>query len=483
MSGEEGKERRKREAGEDGKKQVKRPKIGVNEVTVKTVKPRTEKDYEPPRIGRSSVNVEEWKQDIGEEPVKKNEGKEEDYENKVDENLNLYPDKSGNMWLVSDVKVEEDVEKEEPTKKKEEDNNKKQKKEKCRAPKIIDIPTDSEEGEKTEVKVEEVENSVVEFKRPLDVTDTVDIADQAEVVDLVDVLRPGSLLDSHCHLDFILRRRVKPLHLHSWPQLLQRYPALHNRALGGFVTNYCEPCLWPPAGTAPPLTLVSAWLEPGLRARYTVGCHPHFAPRLLEEGVMEELEQLLEEGRGRGCMAVGECGMDASRGNRVPMEVQAEAFLRQLELAMRLELPLVLHIREAEAAGLEVLRAAGLPGTWPVHRHCWNDTWEAAAAWLEEFPGSVIGLTDLVSHRGAMGDRAREVARQVPLDRLVLETDAPYFKPRQLEGLMGLWGQPQFCHPLQVVSVARAVAQVRNCLLQVSRLFLVSLWLAWFYWF
>ena len=176
-------------------------------------------------------------------------------------------------------------------------------------------------------------------------------------------------------------------------------------------------------------------------------------------------------------MAVGECGMDASRGNRVPMEEQAEAFRKQLEMAMRLELPLVLHIREAEAAGLEVLRIAGLPGAWPVHRHCWNDTWEAAAAWLEEFPGSVIGLTDLVSHRGAMGDRAREVARQVPLHRLVLETDAPYFKPRQLEGLMGWWGQPQFCHPLQVASVARTVARVRNCSVQVRRL-----WQGKFYW-
>ena len=101
---------------------------------------------------------------------------------------------------------------------------------------------------------------------------------------------------------------------------------------------------------------------------YTIGCHPHFAPALLEVGALELLERLLLEGKGRGCVAVGECGMDGSSGCRVQKEVQAQAFRLQAKLAMKLQLPLVLHIREAEEDGLAVLKEVGLPRDWPVHR-------------------------------------------------------------------------------------------------------------------
>ena len=53
---------------------------------------------------------------------------------------------------------------------------------------------------------------------------------------------------------------------------------------------------------------------------------------------------------------------------RVPLEIQSQAFRLQVELAMKLKLPLVLHIREAEQAGLAVLKKVGLPRDWPVHR-------------------------------------------------------------------------------------------------------------------
>ena len=89
---------------------------------------------------------------------------------------------------------------------------------------------------------------------------------------------------------------------------------------------------------------------------------------MLEAGALELLEKLLLEGIGRGCVAVGECGMDGSAGCRVQKDVQSKAFRLQVELAMKLKLPLVLHIREAEEAGLAVLKEVGLPRDWPVHR-------------------------------------------------------------------------------------------------------------------
>ena len=102
---------------------------------------------------------------------------------------------------------------------------------------------------------------------------------------------------------------------------------------------------------------------------YTIGCHPHFAPSLLKAGALQLLERLLLEGKGRGCVAVGECGMDRSSGCRVSVEVQAQAFRLQVKLAMKLNLPLVLHIREAEELGLSILKEVGLPADWPIHRY------------------------------------------------------------------------------------------------------------------
>jgi hypothetical protein len=78
-----------------------------------------------------------------------------------------------------------------------------------------------------------------------------------------------------------------------------------------------------------------------------------------------------------------------------------------VDLPLHLELPLVLHIRNAEEEGLEVLRAAGLPPYWPVHRHCFTGDWPAAAAWLELYPGSRLGVTAAVTHpdrRAGMSD-------------------------------------------------------------------------------
>ena len=89
---------------------------------------------------------------------------------------------------------------------------------------------------------------------------------------------------------------------------------------------------------------------------------------MLKAGALELLERLLLEGKGRGCAAVGECGMDRSAGCRVQKEVQSQAFRLQVELAMKLQLPLVLHIRDAEQAGLAAIKESGLPRDWPIHR-------------------------------------------------------------------------------------------------------------------
>ena len=94
---------------------------------------------------------------------------------------------------------------------------------------------------------------------------------------------------------------------------------------------------------------------------------------------------------------------------------------------MRLTLPLVLHIREAEDDGLALLEEVGLPGDWPVHRHCFTEDWSAASVWLKRFPGSKLGVTAAVTDPRSA--RVHDWVRQVALENILLETDAPYFLP------------------------------------------------------
>ena len=93
-------------------------------------------------------------------------------------------------------------------------------------------------------------------------------------------------------------------------------------------------------------------------------------------------------------------------------------------------------------------------------RHCWNDTWEVCQEWLDRFPGRVIGLTALITYPGKK-DLLR-VVEKIPLNRLVLETDAPYFLPRGggPEGLLG-HSTRAFSVPLHAVNVAAQVAAIQ----------------------
>ena len=69
----------------------------------------------------------------------------------------------------------------------------------------------------------------------------------------------------------------------------------------------------------------------------------------------------------------------------------------------------------------------------PIHRHCFTGSWEEAKTWLDMFPNSYIGLTPLVTHKYSHRSLGpRDVARKIPLNRLLLETDAPYFVPKQV---------------------------------------------------
>ena len=248
-------------------------------------------------------------------------------------------------------------------------------------------------------------------------------------------LFPGAVFDSHCHLDFIYKR-LKRQGLGSVRSLSQCL-AIDGEDLdtifGGCIANFCDPTDWSQGQSG---RSVSRDIEDSMKDRrvfVSIGCHPHFADRMHGN----RTDQLTALARGssqdlpRKIVALGECGLDYSRKNTISKYQQKKVFTDQLKIAMKYKLPLVLHIRDAEADGYDVLAAAGVPSDWPIHRHCFTGGWDEASLWLERYPTSKIGITGIVTNERVA--TVREVVRKTPLDRILLETDAPYFLPARLD--------------------------------------------------
>ena len=101
-----------------------------------------------------------------------------------------------------------------------------------------------------------------------------------------------------------------------------------------------------------------------------------------------------------------------------------------MKIALKLKLPLILHIRNAEEEGREVLREMEVPSDWPIHRHCFKRTWSEACSWLKLYPASKLGFTGLVTFGDAK--TVHEVACHISLHHLLLEMDTPYCLPQKV---------------------------------------------------
>jgi len=283
-------------------------------------------------------------------------------------------------------------------------------------------------------------------------------------------LPPGCVWDSHCHLDFLARRlSTSKVSSVKFGDRLEVSLKIDGESLGdkfgGCVANFCDPRDWSQGRHGQDVSPILRSCREQNRVFITIGCHPHFADRLLGGSKLLQLERLAKRMKGR-VVAIGECGLDNSRKNDVSMEIQKRAFSAQVMLALKLKLPLVLHIRDAEEEGIKLLRDLNIPKNWRIHRHCFTGSWSEASAWLKLFPGSKLGLTGIVTFPHAA--REHEVARRVPLDRLLLETDAPYFLPTGVARKTSY--AYSFSQPGHVVHVAAQVAALRKIsLLEVLR--------------
>jgi len=176
----------------------------------------------------------------------------------------------------------------------------------------------------------------------------------------------------------------------------------------------------------------------------TAGVHPHEA-RLAREAIYDELRGLAREGR---IVAIGEIGLDFHY-DHSPRDAQREAFRRQIRLAREVGLPIVVHTREADAETVEILGGEGAADAGGVI-HCFTGGLELARRALEL--GFFVSFSGIVAFPRA--EVIQQVVREVPDDRLLVETDAPFLAPPPHRGKRN---EPAF-----VVDVARKVAALRG---------------------
>lgn len=168
------------------------------------------------------------------------------------------------------------------------------------------------------------------------------------------------------------------------------------------------------------------------------GFHPTIADTITEDDFLQ-LETWLDHPK---VVAVGECGIDL-HWKKETLEIQKDVFTRQLELAKKKELPVVIHMRDATQETLNVLNAHGpLKGVM----HCYSGSLESLQAFLDL--GLHIGLDGPVTFKNAV--TPKEVAKAVPLEKLLLETDAPFLTPHPHRG------KPNSSHYLPLICDAIA---------------------------
>jgi TatD DNase family protein len=234
------------------------------------------------------------------------------------------------------------------------------------------------------------------------------------------------LVDHHCHLDF--------------PQLAEDREAVIRRAkaagVGVIVTISTRIRRLPE---------ILAIAESDPDAYCSVGTHPHQAHEELDIGV-DEIVRLAQH---RKVVAIGEAGLDYHYKHSTP-EAQAQGFRRHIAAARATGLPLEIHSREADADTARILAEEQGKGAFPAILHCFTGGRELARAAVAL--GLYVSFSGVVSFKKS--DELRAIAAEVPLDRLLVETDAPFLAPEPHRGRTN--------EPAYVVHTAAAVAKARG---------------------
>jgi len=177
-----------------------------------------------------------------------------------------------------------------------------------------------------------------------------------------------------------------------------------------------------------------------------IGTHPHDANKY-DQAAEDKIKTL--SSAGERVVAWGEIGLDFHYDNS-PREQQIQAFRKQLRAARELDLPVIIHTREAEQETMAILQEVYVGASRKGVFHCFTGTTELAERGLEL--GFMISFSGILTFKKA--EDLRETARRVPLDRLLIETDCPYLAPIPYRGKRN--------EPAYVVEVARCLANLHQ---------------------
>jgi TatD DNase family protein len=215
---------------------------------------------------------------------------------------------------------------------------------------------------------------------------------------------PPALVDSHCHLNF--------------PDLSGDIDGvLHRMDANGVAAALCV------SVSLAELPSVQAIAERFSNVYASVGVHPDYEG--VEEPTTEELIALSKRPR---IVAIGETGLDYYRLTG-DLEWQRDRFRHHIRAARETGMPLIIHTRSAAEDTLRLMREERAYEAGGV-MHCFTETWEVAVAALEM--GFYISFSGIVTFKNAI--TLKEIARRVPLDRMLIETDAPYLAPAPHRG-------------------------------------------------
>jgi len=236
-----------------------------------------------------------------------------------------------------------------------------------------------------------------------------------------------SFIDTHCHLD----------KLDSSPE-----EAIIEAKQAGVE------CMVTVSVDEQSLDFVSSMVQQFPEVYGSVGFHPHDAAELTED-LEQKIRQLaLEE---KKMIAIGETGLDYHY-MYSPAEVQQQVFIKQLRLAVELNLPVIMHSRDAETDTLNILQEIPVPSLGVAHS--FTSSFEMAKTLLEM--GWYIGINGIVTFKNA--EDLREVVCWLPLDRLLLETDSPFLAPIPFRG------KPN--KPAHIPAIATFIAELRGISLE-----------------
>jgi len=153
----------------------------------------------------------------------------------------------------------------------------------------------------------------------------------------------------------------------------------------------------------------------------TVGCHPYESGKVTDKD-FQQLENMAHHNK---VVAIGEIGLDYHAEN-IAHDIQQELFCRQIELAKNLNLPIIVHDREAHKDCLDIVRNSGVTGVF----HCFSGSLEMAKEVIKM--GFYISLAGPLTYSNAKN--LVETAKVIPLDRMLIETDSPYLAPTGYRG-------------------------------------------------